>query len=317
MRPGFEKKVPYVKAPKAAPWLPDYPNPPDLRFNYNALLTAAWGQGAYPAIATAPATNKSVAIVGAGAAGLTVARELWRAGYSVTIFEASDRISGRLYTEPQSGKLTSYEMGAMRMPFFNENGVTPGKSTNCLLAYFLNTDQNWAGNAKPTSANMVDFPNPGKAPGNTGIYMDGGFGPNNAYTTPTMTLWPAGGQPANADLQNIANKVDAFITLFTSIVSEEYVTDNWPTLWTQIANNYDKMSFSDLVFTPAAQSYTGNGWFGGLGMNENESSLFYTIGSGDGSWGAFYGVAAMWFIRCVMFGFNSNLQSISELNGAQ
>ena len=58
MRPGFEKKVPYVKAPKAAPWLPDYPNPPDLRFNYNALLTAAWGQGAYPAIATAPAPNR-------------------------------------------------------------------------------------------------------------------------------------------------------------------------------------------------------------------------------------------------------------------
>lgn len=314
MHNGYEKLLPHVASPADKPWLPDYPNPPDLRFNYFKLLSDAWA--AKSPIAKAPTPTRSVGIVGAGVAGLTVARELWRAGYEVVILEASNRISGRLYTVPQKNLFTSYEMGAMRMPLFNGSGGPAQNSQNCLLAYYLNRDQQWKGNPLPTKANMSDFPNPGKAPGNTGIYMDGGYGPNEAYTTPTLTMWPQNGQPSNTDLQNISAMVDTFVTLFTNVVSQAYVTEDWPILWAQIANNYDKMSFSDLVFTPAVNSYAGNGWFGGLGMNENQSSLFYTIGSGDGSWGAFYGVGAMWFIRCVMFGYNSDLQSVSGLDGA-
>ncbi|RYF35068.1 MAG: NAD(P)/FAD-dependent oxidoreductase, partial [Comamonadaceae bacterium] len=303
MRNGYEIQLPHVASPPGQPWLPDYPNPADLRFNYYKLLADAWA--AKGPIAKAPAPTRSVGIVGAGVAGLTAARELWRAGYEVVILEASSRISGRLYTVPQQNLQTSFEMGAMRMPFFNSGGTTPSASTNCLLAYYLNRDQQWSGNPVPTSAAMTDFPNPGKAPGNTGIYMDGGYGPNGAYTSPTLTLWPQNGQPANADLQQISAMVDSFVNLFAGVVGSAYVTNGWPALWTQIANNYDKMSFSDLVFTPAITSYAGGGWFGGLGMTQNQSNLFYTIGSGDGSWGAFYGVSAMWFIRCVMFGYNS------------
>jgi tryptophan 2-monooxygenase len=314
MRPGFEARIPYVANVSADPWLPDYPNPPDLRFNYYRLLANALA--AKTAIAKAPVPTRSVGIIGAGIAGLTAARELWRAGYQVVIYEASDRVSGRLFTVPQNGLLTSYEMGAMRMPFFNDSSVAPQKSQNCLLSYYLNADQTWAGNPNPTAAVMSPFPNPGKASGNTGIFIDDGYGPNEAYSTPTLTMWPAGGQPANADLQNIAKKVDAFVGLFTAAVGPAYVGSNWSAVWQSIANNYDKMSFSDLVFTQAITKYNNDGWFGGLGMNENESNLFYTIGSGDGSWGAFYGVGAMWFIRCVMFGYNSNLQSVTTLSNA-
>lgn len=41
-------------------------------------------------------TNKSVAVVGSGPAGLTVAQQLVRAGHSVTVFEKNDRIGGLL-----------------------------------------------------------------------------------------------------------------------------------------------------------------------------------------------------------------------------
>ena len=44
-------------------------------------------------------------IIGAGAAGLMAARELVRAGKTVRVLEASDRIGGRIFTihDPVSG----------------------------------------------------------------------------------------------------------------------------------------------------------------------------------------------------------------------
>ena len=43
-----------------------------------------------------PATPASVVVVGAGVAGLIVARDLARAGIPVTVVEASDRVGGQL-----------------------------------------------------------------------------------------------------------------------------------------------------------------------------------------------------------------------------
>lgn len=318
MRPGFEKDLPYTSNVSANPWLPDYPNPPDLRFNYFKLLNDSLSNGA--PIGKAPPTPKTVAIIGGGAAGMAAARELWRSGYSVRIFEASERIGGRLYTQRNGSAVTAFEFGAMRMPFFNNStgGQTPQQSTNCLLAYYMNRDQLWNNASPKTFGVLSDFPNPGHTPGGTGIYMNNGYGPNDTYTTPTLINWPNGGVPANPDLQTVSNKVNALIDLFTKNIAPVYAQDSaaWDKMWTQIANNYDKMSFSDLVFTDTITTYNNDGWFGGFGMTEYESDLFYTIGAGDGSWGAFYAISAMWFIRCVMFGYNSDLQTVSGLNNA-
>src|SRR5436190_14815891 len=45
-----------------------------------------------------PETVKSVAVIGAGLAGLSAAYELRKRGYSVTVFEASERPGGRTIT---------------------------------------------------------------------------------------------------------------------------------------------------------------------------------------------------------------------------
>ena len=62
---------------------------------------------------------KDVAIIGAGIAGLVSASLLANAGHNVTIFEASNRIGGRILTvrEPFSNGLYG-EAGAMRLPEF-------------------------------------------------------------------------------------------------------------------------------------------------------------------------------------------------------
>jgi hypothetical protein len=130
-------------------WLPHYPNPADFRFDYYKLL-----ENSPSGIASLPKdSDKKVAIVGAGCAGMTVARELMRCGFEVTIFEASKRIGGRLYTEdnPVDKQKTGMEMGAMRMPFFSLPGAK-----NCILEYYILHEAGLSGH----KAGTAQFPNP-------------------------------------------------------------------------------------------------------------------------------------------------------------
>ncbi len=49
--------------------------------------------------------SRDVVIIGAGAAGLTAAHELTRAGWSVAVLEARDRVGGRLWTDTIDGAM--------------------------------------------------------------------------------------------------------------------------------------------------------------------------------------------------------------------
>src|SRR5690606_33583850 len=133
--------------------------------------------------------------------------------------------------------------------------------------------------------------------------------------------WAYEQSPDNATIKFLADKAARFIDFFADNIKDIYVenSERWPQLWQKIVAHYGAMTFDDLVMAPAMNVYAvDDGNLGGFGMNQDEANLLYTIGTGDGSWGAFYSIGALWFIRCTLFGFGGeNLQTIAGLGNPQ
>ena len=275
-------------------WQWAWPQVPDFQFNYYKLLNGAAG-----GLAQANSQLK-VAIAGAGVAGLVAARELFRCGITnIHIYEASGRIGGRNYSIPMGpNTMTTYEMGAMRMPFF----TAPG-SGNCVLDYYISN----------FGITTQDFPDPGsKAVPISGVYVNNGTGPDGTYQTPTMDLWKGGQAPTQPDYLAIYNAWSSFQCLIQSAAMAAWNTTNWTTFWQSVVVNYWDKNFRELAFMPAITSVDpGNpGFFGGLGLTEDQAQLLYVIGVGDGGWGAFYDISCLYVFRTIIFGFGVNHQLI-------
>jgi tryptophan 2-monooxygenase len=295
------------------PWLFRFPNAADFNFNYWKLLDDARRAGTAVARPPSDADQIRIAIIGAGVAGLTAARELFRSGYTnIDIYEASGRIGGRTYTKTSSvsGDMTTFEMGAMRLPFFWPQGAGRSKaadggrgSKNSVIDYFCDE----------FNITTQPFPNPGAAGFSTGIYINRGYGPpgpDDPAAKPKMIIWKElGGRPGNKDLDRIQKKWLAFKRKFQKACRNRYADKaKWQHDWQRIASEYRNLNFREFVVKKKGTTRLGN--FGGLGMTERESELFKVIGMGDGGWGAFYDISCLYVLRIFMFGFADQLQLI-------
>jgi len=302
--------------PPKMPWEPHWPNPADMPFNFFNLLKRTETTG-IASVAGRPAAEQRIAIVGAGYAGITAARELFRCGFKhITLFEADKRIGGRAYPvmpQTKSGKpmpgITPFELGAMRTPFFTpEDGSGAG---NSLMAYYVGA----------YGQQYQDFPNPGTLGTATGIYLNEGFGP--ALADPMfqgVMRWEPrtdAPEPPTAELQAVYHAWEGWAHNIRTWVKHCYgATPEWQGFWRKIMQAYEFRSFRDVALLPRKQFYRPDGStqtqhyaanaagdFGGLGLSPTQTELFYTIGTGDGSWGAFFDVAALYLIRTLIFGF--------------
>jgi len=272
------------------PWSARFPNPPDLCFDYRRLVEQAGG------IAQATKATHRICIVGAGVTGLVAARELLRCGFTeITLIEKAKRVGGRHFTvvdgpEDYKKPSTPFELGAMRMPFFNRTGEPP-EAGRSLMAYY----------SQLFGLRTSDFPNPGTPWVNaTGIYMR--EGQLEGQGEPTLLIWQnsdGSTPPPGAALQRVHDKWERFAQRFAEKVAASYGTRMWETLWRQIVERYQSLSFRQLVELPFLDVLDPDrpGDFGGLGMTEDESSIFYAIGIGDGSWAPFMTCAV--FTHCV------------------
>lgn len=278
-------------------WKFNWPNTADFNFNYYKLLDDAANTG----IAKNNRPKMRIAIVGAGVAGLTAARELFRSGYTnIHIYEASNRIGGRTRSEKVPKQHTVFEMGAMRMPYFAEPG-----SRNSVLDYYTTRYK----------ITTQPFPNPGSSiPKATGIFMNNGYGPSPNPSNPPaphMDIWPGDQkEPPNESFRVIYKKWETFADFVTKKAQRYYGTDNWFDFWNNLVKHYWQLNFRELAYFHALPecdwSEDEPGYFGGLGMTEEEATLFYTIGAGDGSWGAFYDICCLFPIRTLLFGYGTD-----------
>ncbi len=293
-------------AAAAKEWRFAWPNASDFTFNYYRLLDTKDGNN----FAQSKKGQKlRIAVIGAGVAGLTAARELFRSGYThIDIYEASERIGGRTYSIKAEGQDTAYEMGAMRMPFF----PAPGKK-NSVLDYYR---QLYGIATQP-------FPNPGSTVvKTTGIYLNEGYGPDPDPANPPppeMLLWQGGTAPPDPALKEVYDIWNDFVNMTTPVLQKEYgkSREEWTAFWQSMIGNYWNKNFRELSYMPRIKKYdpAKPGFFGGLGMTQKQSALFYTIGAGDGSWGAFYDISCLYVIRTLLFGFGTDHQLIQGLFG--
>ena len=289
--------------PNQNPWRFGWPNSADMNFNFYRLLDNAKSTS----IGKVGGAPPRIAIIGAGVAGLTAARELFRSGYTnIDIFEATDRVGGRDY----SVELTNissvpapnsvFELGAMRLPFFPDP-QTPNSAMGFYAGSYGITTQN--------------FPDPGLV--KTGIYVHDGLGPDTTtpFSEPKAIIWEGGGTPPpTMVLENIYKSWTTFANMTKEKLSSAYVKDDdsWVKLWKEIANHYSNLNFRQMARLSVISNYdpSNPGYFGGLGFSDEQLQIFYLIGAGDGSWGAFFDVGALYIIRTLLCGFGVNHQLI-------
>lgn len=233
----------------------------DSLFDFTAILSDK------NPIATVPKAlwGTRVAIVGAGAAGIVAAYELFRAGLTPVIFEATNRIGGRNYSLPFGGDTSPNaafaEMGAMRVP------------PSCkVFSYYYQQILNLKFSA---------FPDPGKVL--TTLYYQ-----NQAYPWGPAAHPDDPAPPPPGVFAQIATDFGNFADGLTNPVWAPWKLgemDGVRKVWQRYIDRYKDQSF----LTAVAEGIPSWG--------PSELNAFGALGIGSGGFGPLYGVGFLEMLR--------------------
>ncbi len=232
--------------------------------------------------------GQTVAIVGAGAAGLIAAYQLMQLGCEVQIFEATDRAGGRLDTVyPIPGEPAAFEMGAMRVPPCEQ-----------LFSYYANLFGLVPGG---------QFPDPGKVQTQV-IYR------NQHYPwSPTQPLPPLF-DAVNIGWDALATQLSAITPYLNTPTPENFATAKsmWQKLVYDLSNplgpeqGYSGISFYQALMQAFVENYKDYGldrpW------SANDFELFGALGVGSGGFGPLYSVNFAEIARLIINGLESDQQ---------
>ncbi|MBO0949206.1 flavin monoamine oxidase family protein [Fibrella forsythiae] len=324
-------------------WASKWPTTLDWNFDFYKLLHAD-GQH-LPLGNFKGKPMPKIAIVGAGIAGIFAARELIKAGCTtIDIYEASERLGGRTYSIKAKRQKTTFEMGAMRIPFFKTNA---NDAENCILGYLKEL----------YGLETKDFPMPGGDVCWTAAYINDGSGILGNSETPKLLTWKKNFAPTDSsthpnpfthkknmaklglgELRRIDKAWENFASVFKDTVRDKYNSlslKEWKSYWQRIVTYYQAKDFRQLVFeenittpyrkNPSATNRSGKklktlldkGNFGGLGLTNDQATTFFTIGAGDGGWGAFYDISSLYVIRVLLGGYGADHKLIVGRNVAE
>ncbi len=241
----------------------------DTLYDHTQYLSPTRPIASFPA---SPCPVAQVAVIGAGAAGMVGAYELLRAGVQPTIFEATDRVGGRTWSqnfEPlrRGAKPIWAEMGAMRVPVSQK-----------LFWHYAN------------GFNVQ-----------TGTFPDPGVAPTLLSYENQLHQWQFPGQPTSpvppVPFTDIAVAFDKFIMPFASKIWEPWYNNGGAPDWNQVAaiwqgyiDKYREVSVYDMVRK------------GIPAWGDEQLNAFSALGVGSGGFGTLYRVGALELLRNVING---------------
>lgn len=263
------KRLAAAAAPSSFPYI-------DNLFDYGAFL-----KGAHDGIGTLPAAaaKRPVVVIGSGIAGLVAAYELMRAGaQNVSIFEATNRFGGRVYSMPFSAQRPEFlaELGAMRFPP-SEFG----------LFHYLHQFR---------IPYTPDFPDPGKVSTNIGYQgqtyqwaagkpppplfhtVNAGW---NAFVSEGVTL------PGKGHLSGPAQ--------ITSMLTQGKLGEAQKA-WQAYLDGFENESF----FSGLKSIFTCQHPPGGKAWTPQDFELFGALGLGSGGFGPLYAIGFMELLRLIV-----------------